>query len=127
MCVRNPQRPRVLIVDDEPDIVEFVANILRPAGCEVRSASDGDQALAEAESFRPDLALLDVVIPVQDGWLVCSKLKLLKPAPVIILVTGPPEEENDRFAAFVHADGLLRKPFTEEDVLRVLNMLPPAK
>ena len=75
------------------------------------------------DARRPDLVFLDICIPEQDGWLVCSKLKLRPNAPTIVLMTGSTENKTDRFADFVHADVVLRKPFSEEDVLNVLDAL----
>jgi CheY-like chemotaxis protein len=120
MAGAEHERFRVLVVDDEPDLVEFVSEVLQSAGCSVCSAANGDDALSEAMSFHPQLIFLDIIIPEQDGWLVCSKLKMLKPAPTIVLVTGLRQEESGRFANFVHADELLHKPFTDDDLLRSL-------
>jgi len=117
---------RVLVVDDDPHLLEFMASCLRDANCQVRTALDGEQALRESQAFRPDIVFLDVVIPDQDGWLVCSKLKLRTPAPVVVIMTGFTEDNVDGFARFVHADEVLRKPFSEHDVLRVLDALAVA-
>lgn len=119
------QRPlaSVLVVDDNPDIVEFMTQVLAAAGCEVRSARDGEQALQEADAFSADVVFLDIVIPEQDGWLVCSKLKSSPKSPAIVLMTGHPDHKTDRFASFVDADEVLKKPFCQEDVLRVLKKL----
>jgi DNA-binding response OmpR family regulator len=119
------QRPvtSVLVVDDDPYIVEFMTEVLTAAGCEVRSAHDGEQALQEADTFCPDVVFLDIVIPEQDGWLVCSKLKTTPNSPAIVLITGHPDHKTDRFASFVDADELMKKPFCKEDVLRVLYKL----
>lgn len=114
------QHLSTLIVDDNPDVIEFLTHILSSANCEVRTAKDGEQALQQAHAYRPDLVFLDICIPEQDGWLVCSKLKLHPKAPRILLMTGYAEDKTDRFADFVHADEVLRKPFTEEDVLSVI-------
>ncbi len=111
----------VLVVDDDPDVVEFMTHVLRSAGCDVRSAADGDQALQQAEANSLDVVFLDINIPEQDGWLVCSKLKMPLDGPRIVLITGRTDNDTDRFAGFVHADELLKKPFSEEDVLQVLN------
>ena len=112
------QRVSALVVDDDPDVVDFMSHVLRSAGCEVCVARDGDEALQQAEANDPDIVFLDINIPEQDGWLVCRKLKLPDAAPRIALITGRVEDDTDRFAAFVHADDVLRKPFSEDDVLR---------
>ena len=110
----------VLVVDDDPDVIEFMTHVLRSAGCDVCFALDGDEALRQAEANEPDVVFLDINIPEQDGWLVCSKLKVPLQGPAIVLITGRTENDTDRFASFVHADDILRKPFSDEDVLRVM-------
>jgi CheY-like chemotaxis protein len=115
------QRLSTLVVDDDPDVIEFMTHVLRSAGCEVCCALDGDEALQQAEASDPDIVFLDINIPEQDGWLVCSKLKMPAKGPTIVLITGRTENDTDRFAGFVHADGVLRKPFSEKDVLRVMD------
>ena len=112
-----------LVVDDDPDVVDFLARVLNSANCKVCSANDGQRAMQQADARKPDLVFLDICIPEQDGWLVCSKLKLRPNAPTIVLMTGNTENKTDRFADFVHADVVLKKPFSEEDVLNVLDAL----
>jgi CheY-like chemotaxis protein len=109
-----------LVVDDDPDVVEFMTHVLRSTGCDASFALDGDEALQQAEGNDPDIVFLDINIPEQDGWLVCSKLKMPPKGPAIVLITGRTENDTDRFASFVHADDVLRKPFSGEDVLRVM-------
>ncbi len=115
------QKLSTLVVDDDPDIVDFMTHVLQAANCEVHSAGDGEQALQEAMACKPQVVFLDVNIPDQDGWLVCSKLKMPLKGPRIVLITGRTESDTDRFAAFVHADEILHKPFSEEDVLRAMS------
>ncbi len=110
-----------LVVDDEPDVVDFLAHVLSSADCEVHSAADGEQALEQADAYSPNVVFLDINIPEQDGWLVCSKLKMRSKAPTIVLITGRAEGNTDRFADFVHADEVLKKPFSEEDIVRIVN------
>ncbi len=116
----NERKLSVLVVDDDSDIVEFVTHVLRSANCKVCSAGDGEQALQQADENNPSVVFLDINIPEQDGWLVCSKLKMRLGGPRIILMTGRSEQDTDRFAHFVHADDVLKKPFSDEDILRVV-------
>lgn len=108
---------KVLIVDDEPDTVEVVEQMLKGRGFEIARAYDGDQALEAAHRLKPDLIVLDVMMPEQDGWLVCAKLKAIRPAPKIIIFTVLKHGESDRMARFVHADDIIHKPFTREQLL----------
>ena len=112
---------KVLIVDDEPDTVDVVSRMLEGNGFEVARAYDGDQALELAYRLKPALVLLDVMMPEQDGWLVCAKLKSVEPAPKIVIFTVLKHGEADRFSEFVHADGILHKPFTREQLLATVN------
>lgn len=116
----SKQRLTALVVDDDSDVVEFMTHVLQTANCEVFSAADGEQALGLAAASNPDVVFLDIIIPEQDGWLVCSKLKMRLDAPRIVLMTGRTENDTERFADFVHADDVLKKPFSDEDVLRIV-------
>ncbi|MBI2477167.1 MAG: response regulator [Planctomycetia bacterium] len=116
----NERKLSILVVDDDSDIVEFMTHVLRSANYDVCSAIDGEQALQQAGANDPDIVFLDINIPEQDGWLVCSKLKMRLDGPRIVLMTGRSESDTDRFADFVHADDVLKKPFSDEDILRVV-------
>src|SRR3954463_6939580 len=71
----SPPEARLLVVDDEPNIRELLSASLRYAGFEVAPAADGQQALTLAESFRPDLLVLDVMMPGLDGFGVVSRMR----------------------------------------------------
>jgi DNA-binding response OmpR family regulator len=113
----------VLVVDDDADIVEFVTTFLKSSGYRVTCAYDGEDALQKAREHLPQFVLLDLNIPIQDGWLVCSKLKLVKSAPKIVFITGETRPDLEQFAEFVHADAVLHKPFGVEDIKRVIDEL----
>ncbi len=108
---------KVLIVDDEPDTVEIVQAMLQESGFEFSRAHDGDEALEVARRLKPHLIILDVMMPEQDGWLVCAKLKAVQPAPKILIFTVLRHGQSDRLADFVHADDIIHKPFTKEQLL----------
>ena len=113
----SSRRAKILIVDDERDTVEIVHTMLEGRGFDIVQAYDGDEALKVAAREKPDLVVLDVLMPEQDGWLVCAKLKAIQPSPKIIIFTALGEGESDRFANFVHADDIIHKPFTQEQLL----------
>src|SRR5579859_5448852 len=80
--------PRILIVDDERDFVELVQFRLAALGCEFIVANDGIQALSQARQFKPDLILLDILLPDLDGLSVCEILRRqpsTKKIPIIIM------------------------------------------
>ena len=117
MSIDKLRPARALVVDDDPDIREFVGGLLESVGCEVQVAVDGEQALIQAFEFQPEIVFLDVNLPKQFGWLVCAKLKLIEPSPTVILMTGLTCDDLDSFSEFVKAGDVLRKPFSAEDVL----------
>lgn len=103
---------RILIVDDEPDILEFVGYNLRRGGYTVRTASNGREALAAAEREAPHLILLDVMMPELDGVAACRLLRSrrsLSRIPVIFL-TAKGEEEAQIEAFEAGADDYINKP-----------------
>ena len=124
MSIDNSEPIRALVVDDDPDIREFVSGVLESVGCEVHVAADGEQALVQAFEFQPEIVFLDVNLPKQFGWLVCAKLKLIEPSPTVILMTGLTCDDLDSFSEFVKAGDVLRKPFSAEDVLAFIPGLP---
>ena len=71
----SPKKPRVLVVDDNPFIVELLGDLMQVDGYEVVSAADGPEALAQVAADPPDLILLDIMMPGQDGYAVCRQLK----------------------------------------------------
>ncbi len=126
MAPEKSSAPRALVVDDDPSIVEFVAAVLESAGWQVERAATGNDALSAAHRFRPQVILLDITIPQQSGWLVCAKLKLVSDTPSIIFMTGLSGRQVAQYATQVGADGLLRKPFSPQEILRTLNRVASA-
>jgi CheY-like chemotaxis protein len=87
---------RILIVDDHPDTRESLAVILRAYGHEVQAACDGPSGLVEAETNPPDVVLLDIGLPVMDGWEVAQRLRQMRfeHRPTLIALTGYGREED---------------------------------
>lgn len=117
---------RALVVEDDPETRELVSLALRSRGWAVRQAATGDEALAEARSFQPDLIFLDTTIPQQSGWLVCAKLKLFGDGPAVVFMTTRAGCRLTPHASLVGVDQVLYKPFSQPDVLRVAAELAPA-
>jgi DNA-binding response OmpR family regulator len=111
-------RPLVLIADDDPDILELVAFRLERAGYDVVKASDGEEALRLAGELRPDLAILDVMMPKLTGYEVTSRIRedeAMSPMPVILLTARVQEADVTRgFEA--GADDYLKKPFSPQEL-----------
>ena len=116
---------KVLIADDEPNIVTSLEFLMRRNGYETRVARDGEEALAEVERFRPDVLLLDVMLPHRDGFEVCQKLRAegwtdLK----IVMLTAKGRDIEIEKGLALGADAYVTKPFsTRELVAQVAGML----
>lgn len=119
-----PQR-RVLVVDDEPRILDIVKYFLEQGGYEVESATNGEKALGAARRSAFDVAVLDIVLDVDSGYEVASKLKKIKSAEKIpVLFMSSKVEMADLFIE--HFDGraeFLLKPFKKEALLEAIKNL----
>jgi len=105
----------VLVVDDEKDIVELIRYNLAQAGYRVVTAGDGQQALDLARRDRPDLVVLDLMLPALSGLEVCRRLRAKVPVPVIMLTARG--EEVDRIAGLeLGADDYVAKPFSPREL-----------
>jgi DNA-binding response OmpR family regulator len=125
----DSQRPdplkdrRILVVDDDPTVSEVVTSYLRSAGFLVDTTADGLSAVELAASLRPDLVVLDRMLPGIDGLEVCRRIRAQHPVPVIMLTAL--REEDDRIEGLeAGADDYLAKPFSPRElVLRVRSIL----
>ncbi|MFD5414144.1 response regulator transcription factor [Streptomyces nojiriensis] len=121
----------VLVVDDDPTVSEVVAGYLERAGFTVRLAADGPTGLRAAEEHRPDLMVLDLMLPGMDGLEVCRRLRAGenggRPVPVIMLTARG--DEDDRILGLeMGADDYVTKPFSPRElVLRVRSVLRRAR
>ncbi|WP_241985876.1 MULTISPECIES: response regulator transcription factor [Cryobacterium] len=114
---------RILVVDDDPTVSEIVCRYLRAAGFLVDEASDGQAGLDMAERLRPDLVVLDRMLPLQDGIEVCRRIRGDWEIPVIML-TALNQEEDRIDGLEAGADDYLTKPFSPRElVLRVQSVL----
>lgn len=125
-------RPTILTVDDSKALRLFVAKTLSPFACEVDEASNGFNAFFAIERARPDLILLDVLMPVMEGW---ETLRRLKGAPEladipVIMLTSPADRPIVQELLSMGAAGTLMKPFNEAallEAIRAIIKLKPAK
>ena len=117
---------RILIADDEPNIVASLEFLMRRCDYEVCVARDGDEALQLAETFRPDLVLLDVMMPRRSGFEVCRLLRenaALRPMRIVMLSARGRDVEVGKGLA-LGADAYVTKPFsTKELVAKVRELL----
>lgn len=115
---------KVLIVDDEPNIVTSLTFLMKKSGFETSVARDGDEALAEVERFAPDLVLLDVMMPKRDGFEVCQTLRAAGQTQLkIILLTAKGREQEMAKGLAIGADAYITKPFSTRDLVELVNRL----
>lgn len=114
---------KILVVDDEPPIVNVLSYNLKRANYEVITASDGKQALEQARHEQPDLIILDLMLPEVDGLDVCRILRRERDVPIIVLTAR--DEEIDRVVGLeLGADDYVVKPFSMRELMaRVKNIL----
>jgi DNA-binding response OmpR family regulator len=115
---RPPKPNKVLIVDDDLEILNLTRSLLRRRGFDVIEASDGDEAMRQVLENRPDLVILDVMMPGQSGWEVCRSIReteSLKNTGVIML-TGVGQRMNEMTSPLYGADAYLDKPFEFESL-----------
>jgi two-component system KDP operon response regulator KdpE len=106
---------KLLIVDDEPDLRKFLADAMLLEGYEVAVAQDARQGLQQVDQFGPDLILLDVMMPVIDGWEMLSRLRKFSDVPVIML-TAIGDTEYRVHGLDIGADDYLTKPFEVKEL-----------
>lgn len=107
---------KILVIDDEPSIVNLVQAYLKPEGYEVFTASDGPAGLKAAHAFKPDLIILDVMLPGMDGLELLSKLRRESDVYVIML-TARTEETDTIVGLSVGADDYVTKPFSPRELV----------
>lgn len=115
---------RVLVVDDEPNIVDVISMALRYQGFEVQSAGSGTDALSAVESFRPQVMVLDVMLPDMEGFEVAQRLGAQRGTVPIIFLTARDATEDKLRGLTTGGDDYMTKPFSlEELVARIRNLL----
>ena len=118
-AARREARSRVLVVDDEPEIVTYLCEALEGLGYEVSSAGDGREALERVTVQQPDLILLDCVMPVMDGVAVCQALRLREATRLlpILMVTALTDVESRVRAFESGVDDVVTKPFDHRELV----------
>jgi DNA-binding response OmpR family regulator len=115
---------RILLVDDDREIIESMRIALQASGYEVLVARDGNQGLAMAEREDPDLVILDMMMPKRSGFLVLEKLRRTRPVPMrIIMVTANEGSRHKAYAETLGVDDYIRKPFAMDRLLDSIGRL----
>lgn len=115
---------RTLVVDDEADILRLIEIKLKKAGFEVTTARDGQDGLTKALTIKPDLMLVDVMMPKMDGYSVVAEVRreLAAEAPIIILLTAKGQESDVIKGLSSGADDYIIKPFSPRELLARINV-----
>jgi two-component system alkaline phosphatase synthesis response regulator PhoP len=112
-----------LAVDDEPDVLRLVEIKLKKAGFEVLTARDGEEGLSKALSERPEIVLLDVMMPKMDGFTAAAKIKeQMQPAPLILMLTAKGQESDVVRGLAGGADDYIVKPFAPRELIARINV-----
>ena len=115
---------RVLLVDDDTEIVESMRTVLESRGYEILVARDGNQGLMMAEKDEPDLVVLDMMMPKRSGFLVLEKLRRSRPVPMrVIMITANEGSRHKAYAEMLGVDDYIRKPFAMDRLLASIDKL----
>jgi DNA-binding response OmpR family regulator len=115
---------RVLLVDDDREIVESMRIALQAKGYETLIARDGNQGLAMAEREDPDLVILDMMMPKRSGFLVLERLRRSRPVPLrVIMITANEGSRHKAYAEMLGVDDYIRKPFAMDRLIDSVDRL----
>jgi len=117
--------PKILVVDDDPDIVEILSYNLSLAGYEIKSAVNGKEAIKKAKSYIPEIILLDIMMPEMDGIEVCSKIKELSSlSNTVVIFLSARNDDFTQIAAFdAGGDDYISKPVKPKILLKKINSI----
>ncbi len=110
---------RILIAEDEPNIVELLTFVLERAGCEIRSVRDGEAAISLIRQDPPDVLLLDLMLPKKDGYEVLKAVRAstTNAALPVVMLTAKGQERDRRVAESLGVDMFITKPFSNQEVV----------
>jgi DNA-binding response OmpR family regulator len=115
---------RILLVDDDSEIIESMRAVLESRGYRILVARDGNQGLVMAEKEGPDLVVLDMMMPKRSGFLVLEKLRRGNPNPVrVIMITANEGSRHKAYAEMLGVDDYIRKPFAMDRLLASVDRL----
>lgn len=114
---------RVLIVEDEPNIVESLSFILGREGYAVASEKDGAEALAKVRAYQPHLVILDVMLPNRSGFDILRELKAQGATPKVLMLTAKGQAKDRLAAEEIGVDRFMTKPFANAEIIRAVKEL----
>lgn len=122
--VDSQQGKRILLVDDNAEVIEALRYALSSRGYQVLVARDGNQGLAMAEREDPDLVILDMMMPKRSGFLVLERLRRTRRVPVrVIMITANEGSRHKAYAEMLGVDDYIRKPFAMDRLLESVQKL----
>jgi len=110
------EKPRILVVDDEPQLTRVLRTGLKSRGYDVRAAADGLAGFETFTDWHPDLVITDLAMPVMDGLELCRRVRAISPVPIIVL-SAKGEEKTKVEALDIGADDYITKPFGIDELL----------
>ncbi len=115
----------ILVVDDSPTAVKLISGALKQAGFQVRTAADGEQALALARETPPDVVVLDIILPKQNGYEVCRRLKQDErtAAAKVVLLSSKTHAADRQWGLRQGADAYLTKPVQPQELMACIEAL----
>lgn len=117
---------KILVVDDEPEIIYLTKMILEKEGHEVVAANDSDECFEKLKAETPDLILLDIMMPGDDGWVTCRKIKgdeKTRNIPVAMFTVRSSEDSVEKSLKYAHADAQINKPFDRKELVDTVKRL----
>lgn len=123
-------KAKILMVDDDKVLVSATKTVLESNGYQVSTAYDGDEGLAKAKSEKPDLIILDIIMPTRDGFTVCEQIKNdpeIEKIPVLIMTTFARDKGKTNIPASaglsLEAEGYIDKPVSPEQLLSLMKKM----
>ncbi|MBX3360268.1 MAG: response regulator [Phycisphaeraceae bacterium] len=117
MSAPRLENARILIVDDDPDVLESIEAALESEGALTMTAMDGNEGVELCLEHKPDLVVLDMMLPSRSGFLVLERIKGRGDSPMVIMVTANSGKRHQAYAETLGVDGYLLKPFPLERLL----------
>jgi DNA-binding response OmpR family regulator len=124
-AMSNEATPKILVIDDEPQVTEIIEAFLKNAGHTVHVANQAVEGLELARKVKPDIILLDIMMPGTDGYGICNELKADSATaniPVVFL-TGKDRADDQGRSFKVGGDMFIKKPFSCERLLEIVNII----
>jgi DNA-binding response OmpR family regulator len=114
---------RVLVVDDDRDVLESMSVAFRAEGAETYSASDGNTAVKMCYEHEPDVVILDMMLPGRSGFLALEKIKGHEDSPLVVMVTANEGKRHQAYAESLGVDGYLLKPVPLQKLIETVDRL----